>query len=178
MTHFVPRQDLNTVVAARIALPAVRRVAADVRDRVQRGAPDAKVWITRHDGRVRPSHREADRQEIPDNLRYLIPKVNTGNDLNDIRIGFDQARAPRDPSLPIGNRINCRCASLPLQGAIARAVRLDDAQLSGTRVSARVSVRFNRIVESEHPSDPDRGGGWFRAAVEETAAGLRAASHR
>ena len=178
MTHFEPRPGLDTIVASTIALPAVRRVAADVRDRVQRGAPDGKVWVTAHDEKVRPSHRAADGQVVPDNLRYLLPKVNTGNDVNDIRIGLDQARAPRDPNLPIGNRINCRCVSIGLHGIIARAVRLDEAVAAGPHVRARVSVRFPRIGESEHPSEPDRGGGWFRSAVEATAAGMRAQSHR
>lgn len=170
MTHFEARPGLDEAVALRVALPAVRRVAAQVRDGAQRNAPDGAVWVTAHDERVRPSHVHADGQVIPDNLRYLIPKVNTGNDLNDIRAGYDQAKAPRDPNLPIGNRINCRCVSVPLRGVIARAIQLEDAHAYGTHVSARVSVRFPRVVESEHPSEPDRGGGWFLSAVRETAA--------
>jgi hypothetical protein len=59
-----------------------------VRDRAQRNAPDGKVWVTAHDERVRPSHVHADGQVVPDNLRYLIPKVSTGNDINDIRAGL------------------------------------------------------------------------------------------
>jgi hypothetical protein len=178
VTHFEPRPGLDEDVALRIALPTVRGVAREVASRVRSDAPDGKVWVTAHDERVRPSHVHADGQVAPDNLRYLVPKVNTGNDVNDIRAGYDQAKAPRDPNLPIGNRINCRCVSVPLRGIIARAVQLDDALASGAHVRARVSVRFPRVVESEHPSEPDRGGSWFRRAVEETAAGMRTRSHR
>src|SRR4051794_35237504 len=60
MTHFEARAGLDEEVAMRIALPTVRRMAAQVRDRAQRNAPDAKVWVTAHDERVRPSHEHAD----------------------------------------------------------------------------------------------------------------------
>jgi hypothetical protein len=172
MTRFEARPGLDEEVAMRIALPTVRRMAAHVRDRAQRNAPDAKVWVTAHDERVRPSHEHADGQEVPDNLRYLVPKVGVDTSQPIAAGNYDQARKPRDPTLPFLNRVECRCESVPLRGIIARAIHMEDAHALGARVSARVSVKFPRIVESEHPSEPDRGGGWFLSAVKDAAATL------
>ena len=115
------------------------------------------------DERVRPTHRDADGQTIPDNLRYVIEKASGGAEL---------ARAPRDPDLSVGNRIACRCLSVAVPGAVAERVGTSDVVLTGTAARATVSVQFPRIVESEHPDVGDGGGGWARRSIEETAAGV------
>lgn len=157
---------LDALVARRFAQPAVRRTLAELEAETRRRAPAGKVWLTAHDERVRTSHVATDGQEVPGNLRYRLPKPGR----TDTDLGVDLARRPRDPDLPIGNRIRCRCGSLPLPGAVARHVRAGDVQVLGAHVSGRVTVTYPRIGESEFPEHPDVGGGWARAALREVAA--------
>lgn len=99
MTRFRPGPRLDERVAAKYAVPEARRLADQLADRVRANAPNAGIWITAHDERVRPTHVEADGQTIPDNLRYILTHPSHG--------GEELAQAPRDPDLSIGNRINC-----------------------------------------------------------------------
>jgi len=171
MTRFEPRPGLDEAVADRIGFRAVLAVSHRLGEHARANAPDAKVWVTARDERVRPSHRDTDGQVAPDNLRYLMPKTTSSGALS---VGYDQAREPRDPDLPMHQRIACRCVTVPLPGAIARAVEVGMPVVAGARVEARVQVRFPRVVESEHPSTPDRGGGWLLRAKAQTAAATRA----
>jgi hypothetical protein len=161
VTRFQPGARLDERVAARWAVPEARRLADQLADRVRANVPDAGVWITARDERVRPTHVEADGQTIPANLRYSLTHPSHG--------GNELARAPRDPDLSIGNRIQCRCVAAGLPGAIAAHVHSSDVLLQGARAVATVSVQFPRIVESEHPGAGDGGGGWLRRSVEEVA---------
>lgn len=164
-THFVAGPQLNARVSERFARPAVMRIQDALADAIRRNAPDAALWMSARDERVRPTHVEADGQTVPDNLRYVLTHPSTG--------GHELARAPRDPDLSVGNRINCRCISAALVGAIAERVAKGDVQVVGPRVRATVSVSYPRVVESEHPGPDDGGGGWVRQAIVETAARIR-----
>lgn len=165
MNRFVPATGLDERIAVGAGARAVSRAADSVGTLARAAAPDAKVWVTAHDERVRPSHADADTQLIPANLRFLLRKVNGG--------GVDQARAPRDPDLPFVQRVNCRCVAPALPGAVARAIVVGPTVAVGGRVTARVQVRFPRVVDSEFASRPDTGGGWFRGAARATAARMR-----
>lgn len=178
MTRVQLAPGLDEIVAKRIVAPHIDRLTAAVEREAKRGAPDAKVWVTRRDERVRPSHVYADGQEVPGNLRYKIPKVNTGNDVNDIRAGFDLARAPRDPDLPIGNRANCRCESVILPNELARHISRTDVLIVGPRVRSTVACRFPRAAESEFGTDADIGTHFMRNAVEKIAVETRQAEVR
>ncbi len=168
MGRFTPARGLDETVASRFLAPAVDRLAEEVRDEGRRRAPDGKVWLTARDERVRDTHVRTDSQEVPANLRYALPSV-TG-------VGVDLARVPRDPNLPIGNAINCRCDSVPLPGVIARALHKSPTVVAGTRVRAEVTCEYHRVVESEFPSDGDSGGRWLGGAVRDVASRSRSRS--
>ena len=161
MAKFRPGPGLDARIAQRFAVPHARRLADALADRMRDNAPEAAAWITAQDERVRPTHRDADGQTVPDNLRFWIEKPSGGH---------ESAQAPRDPDLSIENRANCRCLAVDLPGVIAERVQAGDVALRGPRATASVSVAFPRIVESEHPSGGESGGGWVRRSIEETAA--------
>lgn len=170
--RFTPAPGLDAIVAARFAAPEVDRVAEAVQDEARRRAPEAKVWVTMEDERVRHSHVAVDHVEIPANLRYVLPLPGQ----SDTTLGHEMAREPRDPDLSIGNEINCRCQSLPLPDALRRSIHRSHATVVGTRAHARVSTDYDRVVESEFPGPGDSGGGWLREAVAEVAARTAARS--
>lgn len=159
------RGDLEEMVAAKFARPAVARLLDEAAEQVRRRAPEAKVWVTARDEKVRPTHVQADSQTIPDNLRYRVPHPTLADEL---------ARHPGDPNLSPANRQNCRCTSAALPGAIAATVAKGPVLVTGTTVRGEVSATFHRVVESEYPSQGDSGGGWMRAALRATAATTRA----
>lgn len=104
MTRFVVNPALDEEVARRFLAPRVERLTGRVEEEAKRLAPPAKVWITMRDERVRASHVHTDGQEVPDNLRFKLPKAHDDNPGSQ---GWDLARQPRDPELPVANRINC-----------------------------------------------------------------------
>lgn len=173
------RRDLNAVVA-RMAVPAVDRLAGAVADEARRRAPAAKIWLSRDDGRVRPSHVEAHGQTIPANLRFKLPKQRyvRGTGQHVLAPGFDLARRPRDPNLPADQRANCRCLNITMAGLIGRRVVTSPALATPTRARAEVSVRFNRIVESHFGTGQDRADRFLADAVEAVALRLRASARR
>jgi hypothetical protein len=173
---------------ARMARSAVRRLAEQVVAEARVRAPAAKAWITHQDERVRPAHADADGQTIPANLRFKLRKqiyvrgAGRGHHGPGHTVlaegGFDLARAPRDESLPADQAINCRCQSVEIRGLIASKIRVGLTSVQGTRVTAQVSVRFNRIVESEHGTSGDRAAHFMGGALNAVAARTRAASRR
>lgn len=177
VSRFVPAPDLDVRVAAMIR-PRIDRLNEDVRDAARRRAPEVKVWMTMRDERVRRSHILTDGQAIPENLRFKVPKVATGNDINDVRAGFDLARQPRDPALPIGNRIRCRCEAVYLMGVLAASIHSLPSVLQGTRVVAETETRFHRAAESENGTSEDTPAYFMRDALREVAAQLNVRGHR
>jgi hypothetical protein len=161
VARFRPGPGLDARIAQQYAVPHARRLADALADRMRANAPDAAAWITAQDERVRPTHRDADGQTVPDNLRFALERPGGGHEL---------AQAPRDPDLSLANRQNCRCLSVHLPGVIAERVGVGDVVLRRTSAHATVSVTFPRIVESEYPGAGDSGGGWVRRSIEETAA--------
>lgn len=180
------RHDLNAVVA-RMAAASVERLAREVAREGRERAPAAKVWISRDDERVRPAHADAHGQEIPGNLRYKLPKQvyvhggGRGSDISghtELVPGVDLARKPRDPKLPLAQRVNCRCISVTLPGLIARRIYTGAVVVTGTRARAQVTVRFNRIVESEFGTSEDSASRFLGGAVDVVAARVRASARR
>lgn len=165
-TKFTPARGLNVQVARNIVAPSIRRITDDLADALRRTAPPAAIWITAHDERVRVTHVEAEGQLIPANLRFILNHPET--------TAKEQARAPRDPDLSVGNRVNCRCVSAEIPEAIRESVRNEGVTIEGARVVGKASVTFPRIVESENPSQGDSGGGWVKAAVREVVGQLSA----
>lgn len=180
-------RNLDQVVAARIARPAVDRLAGQVRDAAARLAPDGKIWVTAHDERVRYSHAETDAQLIPENLRYRLPAVtyvpkgrgpdgkavNPGGGWKPLPGQVDLGRRPRDPDLPVHQAINCRCLSVSVPGAVGRTIRATPATVTASGALAEVFTRFPRAAEAEFGTGQDRGAHFMAGAVREVAARLR-----
>lgn len=167
------RLELSDDLPARAAVMVrgdVDRLAGRLLDGCRVNAPGARVWITAHDERVRPTHDRADAQAIPDNLRFVLDQAG--------RTGIELARAPRDPSLSEANRLNCRCVDVEIPDAVAASFHRSDVEVLGPRARAEVWSDFPRVVESEFPSAGDGGGGWARRALDEVAAAHRGATAR
>lgn len=171
MATFQPGADLDQRVAAQFGAPAARKLAEELADRVRVNVPDARVWITMMDDRVRTAHRNADGQTIPGNLSFVLDRPD-GNNWDQDSGDKELARYPRDPNLSPGNRIYCRCLDTPLQGLIAGRVAHDEPIVHGSSAACEVYVDFPRIVESEHPGNGEDGGGWAARSVDEVRASL------
>ncbi len=156
-----PRLDER--VAARWAVPEARRLADSLADRVRANVPDAKVWITQRDERVRKTHVKADTQTIPDNLRYILNHPAHADHEAD-GAGFDPgtqelAAKPRDPELSIGNRINCFPGWVTVEAAgIQASIR---ARYRGPLVYLWTASGGYLACTPNHPLLTDRG--WVAA---------------
>lgn len=60
----------------------------------------SKRWVSRHDDRVRPTHREADGQVVPVD--------------EDFTVGTSRLAFPGDPTAPIEEIAYCRCLAVPV----------------------------------------------------------------
>jgi hypothetical protein len=165
VSRFVPAPNLDATVAARYARPFVERLSGQMLRASRVYVPDAKVWVTVRDERVRHTHIETDGQTIPENLRYKIPSTKGA--------GTDLGRQPRDVALPLPNRINCRCASVPLPGLLAPTIHQVPTVLQGTRVTGGIESRFPRIAESETGTSGDTAARFMGRAINEVAAANR-----
>lgn len=171
VSHFEPRKGLDEIIAERFGRPAIRRVLDMLTDEAQTRAPAVRVWVTQRDERVRHTHFETDTQVVPDNLRFKIPKTSGIG-------GFDLARHPRDPALPIEQRINCRCDDPTIEGLLRDSIHATDVDVNGTRASGSVETRFPRAAESENGTDQDAPAHYMLGALMEVAARLRAGQTR
>jgi hypothetical protein len=153
----------NTMVANRYAAPAVDRALDRLQDAARRYAPPTRTWVTVEDDRVRSTHRDTHGQEIPGNLRFMLPKLNH-------QPGHDLARHPRDPDLPIGQSIHCRCTEVEVSDGLARSIHRGLVTVEGTRVTGEVGTRFPRAAESEHGTSGDQPAYFMRRAIMEVAA--------
>jgi len=185
MARFVTRTDLDAIIAASVGRRAVERLKADTTDGARRRAPRAKTWVTARDEHVRPSHVSTDRQTIPDNLRYQLPRmiylrkgrdehgraINPGGGYSETG-GYDLAREPRDPKLPDDQRVRCRCQSVPLPDAVARSIHSTETLVLGSRVRAEVETWFNRAAESEFGTAEDTPARFMAGGAREAAARL------
>ena len=140
VARFEPVKGLDEILAQRVAAPRVRRALDMLEDAAQAGAPETRTWVTMRDERVRPSHFAADTQTIPANLRFRLNSA-TG-------VGFDLARAPRDPDLPSAQRIGCRCNDETLPHLLRESIHKTDVRVTGTRVDGSVETDFPRAAES------------------------------
>lgn len=160
VTRFQPAPGLDEAVAARLALPFVERLSQELLTVSRVYVPDAKAWITVRDERVRHTHIETDGQTIPANLRYKVLSTKGGDT-------YDLGRQPRDTALPLPNRINCRCASVPLPGLLAATIHQVPTMLQGTRVVGGIESHFPRIAESEVGTSGDSAARFMGRAIDE-----------
>lgn len=171
VTRFAPSPGLDVIVAQRVLAPEVARIARRIERVARARALPARIWITSHDERVRPTHVEADGQTIPENLRFVLSLPGRAGQT-------ELAREPRDESLSAGNFYNCRCAAVSIPGAIARRIHAGPTVVAGTVVRARVTSEFPRIAESEHGTSGDVASRTMGSAADTVAAELRGAARR
>lgn len=186
------RARLNPGLAKRLAAGPIRDKVESITDAIVREAkdraPDAKTWITEADERVRPSHAHADGQTIAENLSYELPAMvyqrkGRGPDGKAINPeggwqttdGVDLASAPRDPELPLHQRVECRCESVPAGPLLAEATHALPTRIDGTRVEASVECTFHRVGEAEFGNQRDHGTHFLGGAGDAVAARYRGA---
>ena len=165
MSRWEPRKGLDVAIAKKFGIPLVRRAVDMLEDEAKRNAPPVKVWVTMRDERVRPSHVEADTQAVPENIPFKLTSANGGTDLCD---------HPRDPNLPIEQRIHCRCDDSTRLPLLRDSIHATTVRISGTRVTGSVETRFPRAAESEYTD----GGHYMSRALREVAARLKAGHAR
>lgn len=191
--------DLDAAVARDCIRPWMERAITDLVIEVQKLCPPARIWQTMGDDKVRETHRKAEGQTIPSNLRFILERPSAGPTVkgqtsraihhaagrdggrtgNIARkpeeIGTEQGRYPRDEQLSPGNRYNCRCNAVTVSGLIAATVVADPVEVAGPEVRGTVGSRFPRIIDSEFGDDEDQGTHAFASALEEFAGKIGAA---
>lgn len=200
---FTPAPDLE-LKAARLVVDAIDHVAADVERVAKQLAPPTKKWQSVGDGAVRRQHREADGQEIPDNLRFDLtayewdvkhpgrigPLQRRGNGGGwngpDARLmpgRHTWLRFPRDPT---GGAyvaiVNCRCSMLIDPDGIAKLISRDRARIEdgGRKVTALVHADGKWVVKAEVGDVYDGGrfiapGTFYMSRAASSVAALRRA---
>ncbi|WP_433513740.1 hypothetical protein ACQP2T_61025 [Nonomuraea sp. CA-143628] len=167
---------LTKRLAAGVIRDKVERITEAVAEEAKDRAPDAKRWQATNGADARASHRHADGQTIPATVPYQLPKmeyVRKGGDNRRRGAGpgrwvvvtaVDLADRPRDPSLPLHQRINCECQSIPVPGVIAAATRALPVHVRGSKVSAVVEVVFPRVGEAEFGTNDTPGSHFLSLA--------------
>lgn len=185
------RVRLTPGLAQRLAAGPIRRDVERFTDAVTREAkdraPDAKTWETHEDEKVRPSHAHAHGQTIAENLSYELAAMEyirkgrgpDGKAINEAggwktTDGVDLAREPRDPELPLHQRVECRCESIPAGPLLAEATRTLPTRVKGSRVEAGVECVFRRVGEAEFGNHRDDGAHFLGGAGEAVAARTQA----
>lgn len=107
------------------------------------GREFTKRWITRHDDKVRASHRDADGQERPLRERF--------------NVGGVPMRFPGDPTAPADTVINCRCVLQLDVADAADAVAADVAtDQEGTRMNEDTAAETAVAFQSRMPAQLKR----------------------
>lgn len=148
MAKFTPAPGLEEALARMVA-PHVHRVAQQVEVEARRLAPPTKRWVTMADDRVRPTHVEAQGQEVPGNLRFAINSM----DWDRRHRGLGAATymlEPRDQtSRAVANLKNCRCTTHKDPDGIARHIKAGQPVITGKKVTVTVSAVARHVVEAE-----------------------------
>jgi hypothetical protein len=169
-SHIELNPDLDIQIASRFGVPLITRVLDMLQDAAKGNAPAVKVWVTMQDERVRPSHREADAQAVPANLRFILENPRTGK--------RSLCQHPRDPDLPEEERINCRCSDPSLPLLLAESIHKTDVSLEGTKVHGKVLTDFPRAAESEFGTGEDPAAHFMTNALRDVALRLSAGVSR
>ncbi|WP_433357758.1 hypothetical protein ACQP25_45010 (plasmid) [Microtetraspora malaysiensis] len=179
------RPDLAARLAAGPIARHIEHVAEAIARAARENAPAAKTWQTHQDERVRHSHATVHGDTIPANVPFRLPAmtyVRKGRDKHGKAINqaggwkvipgvWDLADRPLDPSLPLHQRVECRCKRRDIPGMVAAGIYATQAVPAATRVHAKVIARFPRVAESEFA---EHGGDWLRSAARAVAARHRA----
>lgn len=169
MAEFKAARGLNEL-AAKLVVDQISRIAKEVADAAKVNAPASKTWKSQQDALVRKTHVKANGQEVPENVRFQVETPQYDREHYDAH-AYQLMRYPHDEeNATIGNLANCRCYALMDPEAVANAVKAAQAIQSGTKVSANITVKFNRIEESEYGANGEPGIRFMGRALQEIAA--------
>ncbi|MFJ4988740.1 hypothetical protein ACIP9H_33690 [Streptomyces sp. NPDC088732] len=176
MAKFKPAQGLEQAMAQMLA-PHVYRIAQQVEVEAKRLAPPVKRWVTMADDRVRPTHVQAQGQEVPGNLRFEINSMSW--DRRHRGLGkYTYMMEPRDQSSrAVANIKNCRCTTAIDPDGIARNITTGQPVVSGKKVTVTVTAQAKGIVEAEvgtvYPGNLVADGAHFMARAAALVASRR-----
>lgn len=170
MASFRAAEGLDEKLA-RLMLPAVNKLTRAAADGAKEAAPGDKAWITVEDSFVRPEHRKANGQRVPENLRFTLDSPEY--DQQHYGAGPTQMGvAPRDEDgFTPGNTERCRCETAPAASSIAEHIQDQGARVEGTRVVGSVTCDHDMAVDAEFGNGTDHGARYL-------GAGLRAAARK
>jgi hypothetical protein len=103
------------------------------------------MWQTKEDEHVRKSHRKANKQEVPVNLRFELDAVDRGIGEKTYML-FPRDESSRD----LGNLINCRCTLILDQDGIAKYVKVTQAEAKGAKATATVYAEGDHVIGAEY----------------------------
>lgn len=148
MAGFTVARNVEQRVAVMIA-PAVERIAEEVATEGKRLAPAVKTWVSQRDGDVRDQHVEADGQTVPVNVRFALTSYQW--DIDNRGVGpKTYLLFPRDPSgLAHVAIVNCRCFTELNYEQIRAGIRVEQAVVTGKRVTATAVSEGEGVLEAE-----------------------------
>ncbi|HET9656743.1 MAG TPA: hypothetical protein VFP72_15430, partial [Kineosporiaceae bacterium] len=128
----------------------VDRIISEVADRAKKHAPPGKLWRSKEDSRVRPTHVHAHGQVVPGNLRFSVPSMQW--DMEHRGLGpATFMRYPKDESSrAVVNIVNCRCVADDLPDHVKDMIRAEKARLEGARVHGKVIAEGPFVVQAEY----------------------------
>lgn len=172
MATFTPRVGLDEAVARMVA-PKIgeiaQRVAAQAKKRGY--APRTKTWNTQGDALVRPWHRSADGQEVPENLKFKIehsPRRGVAHPP-----GFEFLDKPRDPRSHRLQKADCRCYATFNPTGMSALIQALPPVVQGSRVIAKVVCLHERAADAEFGDGMSPGKRFMGRAVQVTAKRMR-----
>ncbi|WP_328491171.1 hypothetical protein [Streptomyces zaomyceticus] len=148
MAKFTPARGLEEQLARMLA-PDVRRIAQRVEVEAQRLAPPVKKWVSMGDNKVRPTHVEANGQEVPDNLRFKLDSMEWDIKHRGVGAHTYMIRPKDESSRAVANLKNCRCTVHRDPDGIAQHINTGQPIVAGKKVTVTVSVEAPMVVEAE-----------------------------
>lgn len=175
---FTARKGLDELVAGMVA-PRVQRAVNGVATLAKSPgyAPPTKTWVSKGDERVRPTHVRTEaterNQSLPANLRFVV--LTDSWEVKHRGVPREQlAAVPRDPSLSIGARINCRCRSVTRADGVRKTVHARPVEVHGTHVTGEVVCTHPLAQGAEYGEGADRGTRFLGRAARDYGARQRA----
>ncbi|MEU5978433.1 hypothetical protein [Streptomyces sp. NPDC047315] len=173
---FTPARGLEEQLARMLA-PAVQRIARQVEIEAKRFAPPTKRWVTVGDDRVRPTHVEANGQEIPENLRFKLDSMQWDIEHRGVGAHTYMLKPGDRSSRAVANLKNCRCSAHKDPQGIARHINTGPPVVAGKRVTVTVSVQAPLVVEAEvgtvYPGNLRADGTFFMSRAAAAVAARR-----
>lgn len=171
---FTMTPGLEQLVAQRFVKPVVDDTTEAVAGIAKDLAPGTKVWISVGDERVRPTHRRAHGQEVPENLRFTLKSMKWDQQHRGVG-AYTYMLRPKDESagacinagVTNHGHNNCRCHAVPDPNGIAKLIDAQAALVVGKRVKAKVVCEGNLVLQAEYgdaypaPGNPIAEGTYF-----------------